>query len=90
MGSDIYGNLPQRKYGRYYYPNDGGCELIKSSLDIKGLEIYEFRQAPASFLLGLINANYYYLKNNSYGSFAYPEKNNKISYYKLVFPLCNK
>lgn len=88
LGSDLYRDLPQKDYQKYSYPDNGGCEFWESQLDVPGLEVYELRSSSISFLLGLINANYFYQKHNSYGSFAYPEKNNKRSYYKIVYPLC--
>lgn len=54
------------------------------------VEIYEFKIVPKYFILCLINANYFYKKYITFDSksFSYPEKNNKKSFYKIVYPLC--
>ncbi|MBA4276935.1 hypothetical protein [Flavobacterium sp.] len=88
LGNDLYRDLPQKDYQKYAYPDNGGCEFVKSQLEVQGLEVYELSSSSVSFLLGLINSNYFYQKHNSYGSFAYPENKNKKSYYKIVYPLC--
>lgn len=88
LGDDLYRDLSQKKYQKYVYPDNGGCELSKSGLQIEGLEVFEFKSVPKYFILGLINSNYFYVKHNSYVSFSFPEKNSKIAYYKIVYPLC--
>lgn len=88
LGDDLYRYLPQNEYKRHSYKDYGGCDFKKSSLLVQGIEVYELKGKSISFLLGLINANFYHLKNNSYNYFAYPIQNDKKSFYKIVFPLC--
>ena len=88
LGNDLYRDLPKEKYGVFKYQDNGGCELVKSAVVSDDLEIYEYKQNSISFLLGLINGNYYYVKHNSYDAFAFHDKNKKFNFYKIVYPLC--
>ena len=52
--------------------------------------LYEYETPPTFFILGLINANYY---NNKHAAIDGPSylietKDQKTSYYKIVYPLC--
>jgi len=90
LDGDLHRYLSSEDSPRYSYPErSGGCDFIRSEVIIKDLEVSEFENKSVSFLLGLINANFYYRKSDSYSSFAYGEKNEKKSYYKLLFPLCD-
>ncbi len=90
LDDNPYRYLSLEDFKRYFYPKEyGNCRFIYSKEVIKDLEIAEFENTPVGFLMGLVNANFYYRKSNSYTSFAYGEKNEKKSYYKLVFPLCD-
>ena len=88
LGTDLYRDLQTNEYEKYSYFNDGGCEFVYLKSDFRDLEVYKLKSNSTLFILGLINANYFYLKHNSYGSFIYPEKNIKKDYYKIVYPLC--
>lgn len=90
LGSDFYRDLPQKDYKKYSYPDYGGCSLLQSLTPTIGLEVFEFKHEPKYFILCLINANYFYQKHMTFDMkpFAYHEKNNKIIYYKIVYPLC--
>lgn len=89
LGEDLYRDLPPAYYNKYFYPNNGGCKFVKSHLTMAGLEVFEIKNPPQDFLLGLINANYFYVKHNSYVSFQFSDRGSKIAYYKIVYPLCN-
>jgi hypothetical protein len=88
LGEDLYRDLPQKYFSRHQYPYNGECGFVKSELQVPGLEIFEIKNSPQLFLLGMINANYFYTKHNSYVSFQFSDKNNKITYYKIVYQLC--
>lgn len=87
-GEDLYRDIPAKKNHAYHYPDYGGCDILKSSNTIAGLDIYEFKRQPKFFLLGLINSNYYYLKHNSYGEFSFKNENKKFTFYKIAYPFC--
>ena len=73
---------------RLLHPRDGGCEFLKSEIVVNGLEIFEIKKPSETFLLGMINGNYFQAKHNSYVSFQLPNKGSKVTYYKIVYPLC--
>ena len=88
LGENLYFDLDYNDYGRFKYPDNGNCELKKSTLTIKDVEIYEYENVPKHFLLGLINVNFYNIKHNAENFYQIKERNQKISYYKIVYPLC--
>lgn len=88
LGDDLYRDLPPKFYSRYSYPDNGGCEFVKSDTNVVGLEVYELHETSQTFLLGLINASYFFSKHNSYDSYQFSEKGSKVTYYKIVYPLC--
>lgn len=89
LGDDLYMDLTKDNYKKYSYPDYGNCKLKKSETEIKDVEVYEYINKPAYFILGLINVNYYNIKHNSENYYQIRERNNKINYYKIVYPLCN-
>lgn len=89
LGEDLYRDLSPKYYNQYFYNNNGGCKYEKSTLKVGDLEIFEIKSTAGSFLLGLINANYFYIKHNSDVSFQFCQKGGKIAYYKIVYPLCD-
>jgi hypothetical protein len=88
LGDDLYRDLPLKKFNRYSYPINGGCDFVKSEMVVNGLEIFEIKNSKETFLLGLIKADYFNTKHNSYVSFHFSDKASKIAYYKIVYPLC--
>lgn len=89
LGTDLYRDLTVNEVKKTNYPDNGGCTFVKSLIKFEDLEVYEFKNKPKQFLFGLINANYFYTKHNSYDSFKSRVKNPKITYYKIVYPLCD-
>ncbi|MFV0547042.1 MAG: hypothetical protein ACK5ND_12835 [Bacteroides sp.] len=87
LGFDLYRDLDVSNMKAVNYPDNGGCELIKSDIVIEGLEIYEY-PITTKFLLGLINTNSYHVKHNSPDYFNIPIKHSKSVYHKMVYPLC--
>lgn len=60
-GDDFYRVLPLKNYNRYAYPKYDECDKFVQDFEIvKGLYVYSFKQDSLTFLLGFINANYYY------------------------------
>lgn len=87
LGFDLYRDIDVNDMKSINYPDNGGCELIKSDIAIEGLEIYEYPK-NTKFLLGLINTNNYHVKHNSPEYFEIPIKHSKSVYHKMVYPLC--
>jgi hypothetical protein len=62
---------------------------IKRYFEEHKVYLYEYETPPAFFILGLINANYYNAKHASdEGWYPIKTKDQKTSYYKIVYPLC--
>jgi hypothetical protein len=87
LGYDLYRDLDNEDYYRYRYPDNGGCHIQIGEINIDGLEIYDYPK-NTRFILGLINANYYHIKHNSSEYFNIPIRHSKITYLKMVYPLC--
>ena len=90
-GDDLYRLLPIEKYGQYKYSKYDECDKFKlSNFDHPKFDIYEFKIESVEFLLGLINANYYYQKSSGFHVNIpnYREFNYKRNFYKIVFPYC--
>lgn len=88
LGEDLYMDLEPTDYNNYSYPDYGNCKLRKSESEIKDVEVFEYTNNPTHFILGFINVNYYNVKHNSENYYQICEKNAKINYYKIVYPLC--
>ncbi|MDR0230154.1 MAG: hypothetical protein LBI72_13995 [Flavobacteriaceae bacterium] len=93
-GSDLYLLLPISEYGKYRFRKIESKECIgtiKSAYSPnEEISVYRFKNEIDTFLLSLINANYYYQKYNGFHtSYAwYKEINYKRVYYRIVFPYC--
>lgn len=88
LGFDLYRDLNLEDIKKHNYSDYGGCEIRESEIKIKGVEVFEYRTKPI-FILGLINTNYYHMKHNSESYFNIPIKHSKVTYHKLVYPLCD-
>ena len=88
-GDDFYIDLPVKEYKRFKYPDYGGCVLSVSKQQVDGLRIFEFNPVPKFFIMGLISANFFYKMHSGYDlkQFIFSKKDNKISFYKIVYPL---
>ena len=84
-------------YFKYPYPDYGNCsiemkfQILKNDKNDKNvIYLREFKNQPAYFILGLINANYYNMKHADIEGGWHPiySKDPKISYYRIVYPLC--
>jgi hypothetical protein len=87
LGFDLYRDLEFSDYKKISYSAKGGCVIQESEIKMNGIEIREYESDP-KFILGLINTNYYHVKHNSESYFNIPIKDSKITYIKIVYPLC--
>lgn len=90
-GDDLYRVLPLKRYDDYNYPNYDNCDKFEfSHLINNDLSVYKLKIETKMFLLGLINANYYYQKHSGFhvNISNYKEFDYKRNYYKIVFPYC--
>lgn len=92
FGDQFYRDLPLKNFKKYKYPDFGGCDFLQSRQKTEELIVSEFQNKPRYFILCLINANYFYRKHMAFDAktFIYPDKNNKITFYKIVYPLCER
>jgi len=88
LGFDLYYDMNPRDYKRYNYQDDGNCKTKKVVSNQKHIEIYEYTNNPVRFILCLINVNYYNVKHNAENYYQICIKDQKNSFYKIVFPLC--
>lgn len=74
----------------YIYLDDGGCDInnwLRSEVDDN--QFFEFKEKDIQFILGLMNVNFHNRKYNSlHGNYLINFKEQKSSYFKIVFPLC--
>ena len=78
-------------YYKYPYPDSEKCSIeFKNKMQGNGLYLYEYKNKPTYFILCLINANYYNRKYKLIDGISYliDSKDQKTSYYKIVYPLC--
>ena len=87
LGFDIYKDLDKGVSKTLIYPDNGGCKLEKSPIEINGLEVYEYPEG-VRFVLALISTNRYHVKQNSPVYFNMQIEYSKLFYLKLVYPLC--
>ena len=90
FSNSLFGFLSIKDFEKYNYPDFGNCEFkddyFKGS---KGIAYRKFKKEPKSFILALINIDYYNHKTTSYGKKkSVFTKYSKSLYYKIVFPLC--
>ncbi|MDM1045914.1 hypothetical protein HX004_14240 [Myroides sp. 1354] len=86
---DLYYALPTKDYEVYRYPDYGNCKhLVRENWNSTDLEIYSFSEDSIVFLMGMINANYYYIKyrNSNNNHVKYKETDYKRVFYKIIFP----
>jgi len=88
LGDNLYMDLVPIDYKKYSYPDDGNCKIKKIQSNSKGVKMFKFENKPKYFILGLINVNYYNVKHNAENYYQIRERNQKINYYKIVYPLC--
>lgn len=93
LGEDLYYDLDLKDFKRYRYPAYGNCKNKTIELDIwigEGITAYEYQTDSVRFILGLINSNYYNTKHRTIdGGWYYIRSNDqKNSYYKIVYPIC--
>lgn len=90
-GDDFHQVLPYKEHTRYAYPKYDECDKFVQDFEIiKGLYVYSFKQDSLTFLLGFINANYYYKTHSGFHVNIpdYREYDYKRNFYKIVFPYC--
>jgi hypothetical protein len=76
---------------KYSYPDYRNCKPeLKTKFPEQKIYLYEYKTPPAFFILGLINVNYYNRKHNfsDCDFYVIKTKDPKISYHKIVYPLC--
>lgn len=74
---------------RYKYKDYGKCDVKKQISNYKGVELYRFTCDSVKFILGMINVNYFNSAHVSAdGSYWIKQTDQKILYYKIVYPLC--
>lgn len=88
LGDNLYMDLVPSDYKIINYPDDGNCKIKRTLSAFKDVEIYEYEHRPSHFILGLVNVNYYNVKHNAENYYQICKKKPKISYYKIIYPLC--
>ena len=88
LSYELYRVLPLDKFSKYQYLDFGGCSKINRENSEFGLQIYKYESEKVRFILGLINAKYYWLNYASYDYYDLPDRFNLNTYYRIVFPIC--
>jgi len=95
----LYNDLDLADFDKYLDILGEECKTevkttLNTELETKYYKVYlrEFKTPPAFFILGLINANYYNKNNMTIDGSSYlmDTKDQKTSYYKIVYPYCSK
>lgn len=87
LRSNIYRDFSSKDVKSYTFAKTPYCELGEL-VKIGGYSTREFKCDSVKFILGLINVNYYNTHFNSENYYQIRQKNQKINYFKIVYPLC--